>query len=955
MNTADTLLELSHPTGTVTFLFTDVESSTNWWAADPDAMSKSLRLHDSIVREVIAQHDGYTFSTAGDSFAAAFSKASSAVDTAIAIQARLNDAQWPGPQLRVRIGLHIGEAEERDGDYFGTPVNTAARVEAAGHGGQIILSEIVRVAVGVNAIDLGMHHLRGVPEPLRLFQIGDTPFPPLRVTDILATNLPARPTRLLGREHDIAMARQSLRASRLVTIAGVGGSGKTRLAIAIGEEELAHRPGGVWFVDLTSITNGEGISGVVSTAMGLRLAGRNMADALFNYLQDKKLMIIIDNCEHLIDACAEFAERFLSIRSESVLLATSRETLDIDGERTLTLGTLAVDSVNSPAVQLFLDRASAIDPYFVLNETNTDSVITLCSRLDGLPLAIELAAARISVMTPQELLAGLDDRFRLLDGGRRRQRQRTLDGTLAWSYELLDPQQRELFRSLGVFVGGFDLEAVVAVLGARKFPASDRAKWSKATVDTAAGNGSDIMAESFRSAKPVEPVEAGALADRSPQNVRRLLEALVTKSLVVRAESLELQRDKGSLGAARFVLLETVKAYAEKCLRSEGSYEEVRNSHLAHYHQLVNAHGRIMVPEVRLGARLKNDRGNLTAAFDWAVDQHNWLIAGELLLGSLSAYELHGAAREAKYLFDRCVGPIRLLDMELADYLTVAVLLSLALLDSWAQAREVAGDILDSNNPNCRVAGHGLLSLAMFPIDLDISARHMESAEEALIEIGPDTHELNSELAHLWLALVKSNLAGYAHDLPQVRSCANELQRFEEKNQYVSFLSMRLSAIAAACSVMFGEPHQAIVTVDRFRALATNDTFGDDIRVFAHIAKGQLDSARELTRRHTKRGLEGRISREANDSLLLLSALAFAEEEHDLARFLILRTGFCRHIAMTLLARNLADRLGIVEEHAAAQLAAHSYGKNDAEGVLGAAMAMSELRVELIRRGWLAS
>jgi predicted ATPase len=686
----------------------------------------------------------------------------------------------------------------------------------------------------------------------------------------------------------------------------------------------------------------------VSTAMGLRLAGRNMADALFNYLQDKKLLIILDNCEHLIDACAEFAEQFLRTRSESVLLATSRETLDIDGERTLTLGTLAADSAASPAVQLFFDRASAIDPYFTLNETNTDAVVTLCSRLDGLPLAIELAAARISVMTPQELLAGLDDRFRLLDGGRRRQRQRTLDATLAWSYELLDPEQQELFRSLGVFVGGFDLEAVLAISAP-----TGSVRSSEATVPTATSKNPTLDITGVTGRIDIAGSRgSGGAGDHSPQDVRRLLEALVAKSLVVRAESHEPRTDGQITTGARFVLLETVKAYAERCLRSEGNYEELRKTHLSHYHKLVSAEGRIMVPEVRLGARLKNDRGNLTAAFDWAVEQQQWLLAGELLLGSLSAYELHGAAREAKYLFDRCVGQIRRLDRELADYLTVAVLLSLALLDSWAQAREVASGILDSDNPNCRVAGFGLLSLAMFPVDRSTSDRHMESAEHALLEIGSHTQDLNSELAHLWLALVKSNLAGYAHDLQQVRSYANELQRFEARNQYVSFLSMRLSAMAAACSVMFGEPTVAIATVDRFRALATSDTFGDDIRVFAHLAQGQLDPARELTRRHTKRGLEGRISREANDSMLLLSALSFAEGDRDLARYLILRTGFCRHIAMTLLARHLADRLGVVEEHAASQQAAHSFGKGDAEGVLGATMAMDELRKELVRRGW---
>ena len=926
MNHPDKPPEVTQPTGTVTFLFTDIEASTNWWASDPDAMSRSLRVHDTIMREVIAQHEGYTFATAGDSFAAAFSRASSAVGAAIDMQSRLGETDWPGPQLRVRIGLHIGEAEERDGDYFGAPVNTAARVEAAGHGGQIILTELVRSAVGVEVVDLGLHHLRGVPEPLRLFQIGDIPFPPLRVTDVLATNLPARPTRLLGREHDIAMARQSLRASRLVTIAGIGGSGKTRLAIAIGEEELAHRPGGVWFVDLTSITNGEGISGAVSAAMGLRLAGRNVSDALFTYLQDKKLLLIIDNCEHLIDACAEFAERFLHTRSDSVMLATSRETLDLDGERTVTLGTLLANSPDAPAVQLFVDRASAIDPHFTLNETNTESVVTLCSRLDGLPLAIELAAARISVMTPQELLAGLGDRFLLLDGGRRRQRQRTLDATLAWSYDLLDTQQQTLFRSLGVFVGEFDLEAVVAVSGALG-PTAPRGS-----------NGSG---------------GSGGIGEQNSLKVRRLLEALVAKSLVVRTQSHEHRSYEQSGEAARFVLLETVKAYAEKCLRSEESHERIRSAHLAHYHHLACARGRVMVPELRIGARLQNDRGNLTAAFDWAVEQQQWVLAGELLLGALSAYELHGAAREAKYLFDRCVGPIRLLDTELADYLTVGVLLSLALLDSWSQAREVASEVLASENPNCRVAGSGLLGLAMFPVDRSVSDSFMELAENSLLEIEPSAHDLNSELARLWLALVKANLAGYANDLTQVRSYAYELERFEKENHYVSFLSMRLSAMAAACSVIFGEPHDAIVIADRFRTSATSATFGDDIRVFAYLALGQLDPARELTRCHAKRGLEGRISREANDSVLLLSALAFAEGERELAQHLILRTGFCRHIAMTLLARDLAARLGIAEEHTSAQLAAHSFSMGDPEGVLGVTMAMNALRLELVRRGWL--
>lgn len=242
-----------NPTGTVTFLFTDVEGSTGLWAVDEEAMSTSLLLHDAILREAIESAGGYVFTTAGDSFAAAFAGPSVALRAAINAQTLLSSADWPGPTLRVRMGLHVGEAEERDGDYFGSVVNTTARVEAAGHGGQILVTEAVRTMAGVAAVDLGVHRLRDVAEPLQLYQIGDGSHPPLRTGTPTLSNVPVRPTSLVAREPDIATIRQLIGVHRLVTITAVGGAGKTRVAIAVGEQEVNERPDGVWFVDLAAM------------------------------------------------------------------------------------------------------------------------------------------------------------------------------------------------------------------------------------------------------------------------------------------------------------------------------------------------------------------------------------------------------------------------------------------------------------------------------------------------------------------------------------------------------------------------------------------------------------------------------------------------------------------------------------------------------------------------------
>jgi class 3 adenylate cyclase len=408
----------SPTSGTVMFLFTDVEGSTRLWAEDIDAMASSLRVHDEVVRSVIERHRGYVFATAGDSFCAAFGRASDAVAAATSAQAELADAGWPGPRLTVRIGLHLGEAEERGGDYFGPGVNTAARVEAAGHGGQVLLSGTVRDAAGVAATDLGSHRLRDVPEKLQLFQLGDREFPPLRVVSDDLVRLPVPSTPLVGREDEIRTIRELLLTYRLVTLAGVGGAGKTRLAIEVAERELPNLEHGAYFADLATVSDREEVAEAVAAAMGLRLDNDDPAERVCRFLAPRRALLVLDNCEHVIDTVADLVEAVLAVPGPGRIVATSRELLDIAGERVFQVPSLQSDDGSSAAVRLFVDRAEAAGAAGLTDETTRRVIAQLCAELDGMPLAIELAAARAAVMSPAQLLERIDDRFTLLSGGR---------------------------------------------------------------------------------------------------------------------------------------------------------------------------------------------------------------------------------------------------------------------------------------------------------------------------------------------------------------------------------------------------------------------------------------------------------------------------------------------------------------------------------------------------------
>ena len=475
-------------TGKITFLFTDVEGSTSLWERMPKAMSEALSRHDEILRTVIEAHSGHVFKTVGDAFHATFSAASDALEAALEAQRALLNETWDltGP-LRVRMALHTGAAEERDGDYFGPSLNRVARLLSAGHGGQILLSLATREMVrdrlpdesGLR--DLGERRLKDLSSPEHVFQITASglrsEFPPLKTLDIRRNNLPAQPTPLVGRERELEEVLALLRSShvRLLTFTGPGGTGKTRLGLQAAAELTDEFEDGVFFVALAAIADPTLVAPAITRTLGLTESGNQPQEELLEgYLRERQVLLVLDNFEQVLES-ASLLDALLSAAPGLKVLATSRTALRLYGEHEFPVPPLSLPDTGSlppiegltrfEAVRLFVDRARAIRPDFSLTEENAPAVIEICSRLDGLPLAIELAAARIKLLPPQAMLSRLGNRLKLLTGGARNlpERQRTLRNAIAWSYEMLDKGEKTLFARLAVFSGGSTLEGIEAV------------------------------------------------------------------------------------------------------------------------------------------------------------------------------------------------------------------------------------------------------------------------------------------------------------------------------------------------------------------------------------------------------------------------------------------------------------------------------------------------------------
>jgi predicted ATPase/class 3 adenylate cyclase len=579
------------PSGTETFLFTDLEVSTRLWEREPGAMREALARHDAILRESVALHGGQVVKGTGDGVHAVFATADAAVKAAVDAQLGIGAEQWTvSDRLRVRMGVHTGSAELRDADYFGPSVNRAARLMSVAHGGQIVVSaaaeELSREALpeGVTVTDLGLHRLRDLGAPERVFQVLhadlDREFPPLASMDAHSSNLPAQLTSFVGREPELASIAEVLKSARLVTLTGVGGVGKTRLAIQVGAEHLSEFADGVWLCELAAAGDPEAMVQVVAGVLSVSSRPDEPLDArIREALQAKQTLIILDNCEHVLDTASALATGILRACPGVRILATSREALDVHGERVTRVRSLPLPGdhddvgqlVATDAVRLFADRASAVEPDFIVSDANAASVVQICRRLDGIPLAIELAASRAVSLSPAEIVALLDERFRLLTGGKRTtvDRHQTLRATIDWSYALLSAAEQVVFERLGVFAGSFDAAAVTAVAG------GDLDGWV----------------------------------------LRDALARLVRKSMV----NLVIVDDQSS----RYQLLETLRSYARERLEDHGKADAVRRRHAAHYAQQAERMVQALVTGVGLEAAHRAsllDVDDTRAAISWSLD-----------------------------------------------------------------------------------------------------------------------------------------------------------------------------------------------------------------------------------------------------------------------------------------------------------------------------------------------
>jgi len=474
------------PSGTVTFLFTDIQGSTRLWQDNPSAMEIALKRHDEILKKTVHLNEGHVFKTVGDAFCCAFAQALDAVKAALAIQLIIREEEWNTPRpIRVRMSLHTGAARERDNDYFGQPVNRVARIESLAHGGQVVMSrataELVRDVLpeGVWIEDKGSHRLKDLSRPEEIFQVNhpELPvnFPPLKSMDVLPNNLPAQTTPMIGRESELESIRGLFdkEQCRLVSLVGPGGMGKTRLALQTAADMVDKTRDGTWFVDLTSITQSRDVAQETARVLGIsQKSGIDPVESVAEILSDKDILIVLDNFEQVIGAY-EVVVAWLKSCPAVRFLVTSREPLNIRGEHVfhvhpLSLPGVGLSSILSQfeATRLFIDRACASKPDFTVNNGNAPVVAEICSRLDGIPLAIELAAARIKLINPKAILKRLDTRLKLLTGGPNDmpERHKTLRACIDWSYDLLSEDERIIYRYLSVFHGGISLLAASAVL-----------------------------------------------------------------------------------------------------------------------------------------------------------------------------------------------------------------------------------------------------------------------------------------------------------------------------------------------------------------------------------------------------------------------------------------------------------------------------------------------------------
>ncbi|MGB8909625.1 MAG: adenylate/guanylate cyclase domain-containing protein [Candidatus Cybelea sp.] len=697
---------LARPTGTVTFLFSDIEGSTVRWDRGWAAMQDAVRRHDALMRTAIAEHDGYVFKTIGDAFCAAFARPQDAVAAILDAQRGLATEDFSSIDgLRVRAAVHTGTADERGGDYFGPALNRVARLLAIGHGGQVLVSgvttDLVQGALPARASlrDLGEHRLRDLARPEQVYQLlapdlADD-FPPLRSLDVLPNNLPLQLTTFVGREVEIGAIAALIEQHRLVTLVGSGGVGKTRLSLQVAASLLDDSGDGVWFIELAPLTSGDYIPSTVALALGLTLAPEgDPVENLVRELKGKHALLVFDNCEHLVEPAARVISAILHGCPKVKVVASSRQGLGVAGEATYQVPSLdlpskddahptAIDSLHYESVALFVERAGVASATFSITDENAPIVADICRRLDGIPLAIELAAARVKMLTARQLCERLDERFRLLTGGSRdvSPRQQTLRALIDWSYDLLDERERVVFRRLGIFVSGFTLEGAVAV-----------------------GRGEDL----------------------DELDVFDVLASLVDKSLVLA----EPQGD-----AVRYRLLESIRAYALEKLDDSGERDLVAGRHLRYLRDRfaeLRAHGDRTARAADLDAALQTELDDVRAALDGAFARLEVVEGGELLANIYATWQAIGLDAEGMARCEAYLAALTADQSQLRARLSAA--LSYLLVNTGQKVRgfELAAEAVG----DARASGDAsLLARVLCQYGcMAVSVQRPDDAESALIE-----------------------------------------------------------------------------------------------------------------------------------------------------------------------------------------------------------------------------
>ncbi len=755
------------PAGTLTFLVTDIEGSTRLWEAHPEVMSEAVAWHDGMLAEVIEDRGGHVVKTTGDGVLAVFTSAAAAVAAAVHAQLALDEREFPEiGRLAVRMGINTGEAYERDGDYFGTAINRTARIMGAAAGGQILVSDATSLLARTDAwetIELGEVALRGLAEPERVHQVAAPGlrrvFAPLDTGRGFPNNLPAPPTDFIGRGRDIEAGTRLLAAGRLVSITGPGGIGKTRLALELATRAGGHFDDGVWFVDLAAATGDEHV--VEAVAAALRVVeepSRSLADGIGAYLGGRTALLVLDNCEQVLGAVRELAESWLQAAPRLRILATSRERLGAAGESVWLLGPLGPgEAFGDEAVQLFIARAEAVNPHLDL-APHADAIEALCRELDGIPLAIELAAARVSALSPSQIRERLDSHFRILRRRGDRHRHGSLHAAIEWSHDLLSPGEARLFAALAVFAGGFDLAAAEELAG-------------------------------------VAGVETADVVD--------LVASLVDKSLVV---------SEAGAGEPRYRYLETLRRFALGRL-AEADRIAARDAQARWAQRLVGDDIALLETEQEAWETRLRERRNLDQALEWLVERGDARGAAQVAAGLNSVWQWL-AYRDGLGWYRRIIAMPGLAPADRLVMLCSAAWLEWSFGDPKAASAMVgeAQDIADAHGLVLPLQGIAVLVvIAAFD---DRPERAIELATEALAQA--TTREGDAEVAAATLALVWAYVSVgrfeeaddvAAQALPFARTTGNE-----------SMLTIALMGLAVAKRAV--EPERALELLDEAVAMA---------------------------------------------------------------------------------------------------------------------------------------